>query len=393
MEDRNKYGAIFKMVLFTAMGLILFVFFVWRFDLVAGFLKETFKILRPVIIGGAIAFILNAYVNKVQKLWRKDKVPEKVAYILSVIIVYIVLLGLLTLLICFVVPQLAESVRFFFESFETYYKNFMALVTKYTANIDFLDIDEEEILATVYESVEGLKQYIPDILSKTYETATGIFGALTDVFIGFVFSVYILIGKKDFKRQTSRGARALLDDRKYSRASYLYSLTSKTLSSFISGQLTEAFILGTLCFIGMCIFRFEYALLISVIIGITNLIPIFGPILGTIPCAFILLLVNPQHAIWFVVYIIILQQIESQLIYPQVVGTSVGLKPFWTLFAIVVGGGLFGVIGMLFAVPAMSIIYTLVGEFIAARLKEKGIADDSSKEEKPKRKSRMIKKT
>ena len=143
-------------------------------------------------------------------------------------------------------------------------------------------------------------------------------------------------------------------------------LTVDTFSSFVNGQLTEAFILGVLCYIGMKVFRFDYAVLISVIIGITNMIPIVGPIAGTIPCALVLLLASPRQAVWFVLFVIVLQQLESNLIYPRVVGSSVGLPPLWVLLAVVLGGGLGGILGMILGIPVLSLVYT----YLQNRLKE-----------------------
>lgn len=371
MRDNNAPPSLFKTIIAAAAVIILMIFAVWRYDLIFAMLGKILSILRPVFIGGGLAFILNAYVNKVMKFWRKDKVSEKTAYRISVVVVYILFLGIMAALVCFVVPQLVSSAEFFFDSFETYYKNFTAWAEDILLRFDFISFDEEKILTAVSDKIMTFSENIPELLGKTLNVTTGIIGAVTDIFIGFIVSVYILIGKNDFKRQFSKAGKALLSSRHYKKASEMYHLVSTTFSHFISGQLTEAVILGVLCFIGMCVFGFDYALLISVIIGSTNLIPIFGPIIGTIPCAFILLLVDPKQAVWFVIFEIILQQLESQLIYPHVVGNSVGLKPFWTLFAILVGGGLFGIAGMIFAVPAMSVIYTLARDFINSKLKDK----------------------
>ncbi len=387
MQEQN-IKRIFKYALLFVLCVVLIIFAVWRYELIFDILGKVVKVIRPIIIGGAIAFILNAFVNKFIRIFKKSKLSPKHQRIISIIAVYLIFIGLIVAIVWFVFPQLGESLSFFVSSFETYYNNFVVMAENWAKNIDLSMISVTDVFSALSGKLSEFGENLPQLLEKTFNFTSNLVGGVTDIFIGLIFSLYIIFGKDTFKRQISLGAKAFLSEDGYKNAVEIYRLSSTTFASFISGQLTEALILGVLCFIGMCIFGFEYALLISVIIGITNLIPIFGPIIGTIPCAFILLLVNPIHALWFVVFIVVLQQIESQLIYPHVVGTSVGLKPFWTLFAILIGGGLFGVIGMLIAVPTMSIIYTLVGGYVTLKLRDKGIpVEKEEKEEKPKKKA------
>lgn len=387
MQEQN-IKRIFKYALLFVLCVVLIIFAVWRYELIFDILGKVVKVIRPIIIGGAIAFILNAFVNKFIRIFKKSKLSPKHQRIISIIAVYLIFIGLIVAIVWFVFPQLGESLSFFVSSFETYYNNFVVMAENWAKNIDLSMISVTDVFSALSGKLSEFGENLPQLLEKTFNFTSNLVGGVTDIFIGLIFSLYIIFGKDTFKRQISLGAKAFLSEDGYKNAVEIYRLSSTTFANFISGQLTEALILGVLCFIGMCIFGFEYALLISVIIGITNLIPIFGPIIGTIPCAFILLLVNPIHALWFVVFIVVLQQIESQLIYPHVVGTSVGLKPFWTLFAILIGGGLFGVIGMLIAVPTMSIIYTLVGGYVTLKLRDKGIpVEKEEKEEKPKKKA------
>ena len=193
---------------------------------------------------------------------------------------------------------------------------------------------------------------------------------IVDIFLSII-SIYFLTGKDKLILQSRKIIVALFKEKTSKKILNAISVTNDTFSNFVSGQLIDAFILGTLCFIGMNIFKFEYAFLISLLIGLTNIIPIVGPFLGTIPCAFILFLINPIKAFWFVVFIILLQQIDSNIIYPRVVGNKVGLPALWVLVAILIGGGLFGIIGMLVAVPTMSIIYDLTRKKVNETLETK----------------------
>lgn len=364
--DKKKFGAF----LLYATSLVLIIFLLWKIEIPIAFFKKLFEILRPVFIGGAIAFVLNRPLVKIQELflkipqWKKPSKKERTLYIPALITTYVLFFAIVVGIVWFIVPQLVESVTFFAESFDTYYANFMIFFNKQFGNVDFSFLDDFKVMDKLYEGINSIVDKLPTIISATFDVTANIIGTVVDIFIGLIFSVYILVSKKKLKRQTDKLFYAACSEKNYNKVRRLYVLCSNTFSSFINGQLTEACILGILCFIGMKIFDFDYAVLISVIIGLTNLIPIFGPIIGTIPCALILLLVNPIDAVWFVVYIIILQQLESNLIYPRVVGNSVGLAPLWTLTAIIVGGGLFGIWGMILGIPAMSVLYTLIGEAV-----------------------------
>lgn len=383
--DNKQFKTFLKYFVPTAAILILMVFLFWKNEYPRAFLTEFFNIVRPLILGGALAFVLNKPLNRIQsffmwldkKLRRKPPDPKKkkrTYYGVSVLTVYILFLALVVGIILFIVPQLVDSVRLFADSFETYYQNFNKLVDTLVSQYDLSWLERFNILDTLYEWVSGLTSSIPDILTATFGFTKNIIVGVADIFIGFIFSIYVLTGKTKLKAQTRKLFRALLSDKNYARVGEAYSLTSNTFSLFINGQLTDAFVLGFLCMIGMNILGFEYVTLISVIIGLTNLIPIFGPIIGTVPCALILLFVNPVHAVWFVVFIIVLQQIDSNLIYPRIVGNSVGLSPVWTLLAITLGGGLFGIMGMILAVPTMSLIYVLISRLVNKRLLKKKAA-------------------
>lgn len=381
--DKKKFGTF----LLYAVSLVLIVFLLWKIEIPIAFFKKLFGILRPILIGGALAFVLNRPMMKIQGLLLKIfpvKKPAKKAgkeatrYVPALIATYIMFFAIVIGIVWFIVPQLIESVTFFAESFDTYYANFMVFFNKHFGNVDFSFLNDMNLMGKIYEGINSIVDKLPSIISATFDVTANIIGTVVDIFIGLIFSVYILVSKKKLKRQTDKLFYAACKEKTYNKINKLYVLCSNTFSSFINGQLTEACILGILCFIGMKIFDFDYAVLISVIIGLTNLIPIFGPIIGTVPCALILLLVNPIDAVWFVVYIIVLQQLESNLIYPRVVGNSVGLAPIWTLTAITVGGGLFGIWGMILGIPAMSVFYTLIGEAVNKHVRIKNELNKAS---------------
>ncbi len=346
------HRATVKSIVITAFFIILIIFCFWKYDDVFLLLKTLFLAIRPVLIGIGLAFVINSFAIKVMKFWRTDKIPEKIAWIISSLIVYIAFIGIFATALYFVIPSLIESVRQFFSDFDLYYKRFSETLK---------DLPVLSFMENILPTPEKIREYIPKVFSVASDTLGQVARVIADFLIGFAVSFYFVLGKNSFKSGMKKVALAFLSEKAYKKASSLYSSFVKTFSGYISGQLTEALIMGILCFIGMAILGFPYPLLISSIIAFTNLIPVFGPVMGTIPSALILLFADPMSAIWFVVFIIILQQIESQLIYPRVVGTSVGLKPFWTLFAIIVGGNLFGIWGMILGIPLLSVI---VSEFL-----------------------------
>lgn len=384
--DNKQFKTFFKYFLICAVSAILIVFLLWENELPIAFLKKFVGILRPLIIGAALAFVLNKPMGKIQSLFKKifakrgvytKKGKERTYLGVSILTVYILFLLIITAIICFIVPQLSNSVNLFVNSFDSYYSNFMKFVETNFKDFNLVDtLTQYNVMDKIYSWLNTLTDKIPEILSATFTVTGNIIGGVVDIFVGFIFSVYVLAGKNKLKKQVKQLTAAIFPPKAYKKISGFYNLTSNTFSNFINGQLTEAVIIGILCFIGMQIFGFEYAMLISVIIGITNLIPIFGPIIGTIPSALIIMLVDPMSSLWFVIFAIVLQQIESNLIYPRVVGGSVGLAPVWTLAAVLIGGGLFGVLGMVLAVPTMSIIYITVGDLVRTRIQKKEKSDE-----------------
>ena len=229
---------------------------------------------------------------------------------------------------------------------------------------------EKELKTLMEQTINAMSVLFPQIFNVT----TNIIQGLANVFIGLIVSVYLLSSKEILCRQTRRIVYACLPKRWADDCVDIARLISQCFSNFISGQLLEACILGFLCFIGMSIFRFEYAFLISLLVGVSAIVPVVGAFIGTVPSAFLLFLVNPMQAVWFVVFIIVLQQIEGNLIYPKVVGESVGLPPLWVLMGIVVGGGLGGVLGMLLGVPIFTVMYKLLSGWAGKRLEKKNLS-------------------
>ena len=228
---------------------------------------------------------------------------------------------------------------------------------------------KSELTAFLDKSINALSAVFPQIFNMT----ASIIGIVANLFIAIIVSIYLLVGKDNLCRQVKQLTYAFLPKRWADECVDIARLSSQCFSNFVTGQLMEACILGLLCFVGMSIFRFEYAFLISMMVGVSAIIPVVGAFIGTVPGVLLLLFVEPMQAFWFVVFILVLQQIEGNLIYPKVVGESVGLPALWVLMGIVVGGGIGGVVGMLLGVPVFTILYKLTSQITRDRLTRKGI--------------------
>ena len=264
----------------------------------------------------------------------------------------------------FVIPQLMESVRLFANSFDGYYENFMRHMEK----LETRDTLMKYIGAAVDELIRSAENSIPVIAEKAYSITSSLIAGITGVLISAVVSVYLLTDKEKFILMAGKLMSAFMPEEKMYRYIRFTGLITGCFSRFICGQITEAAVLGVLCFIGMVIFGFNYPLLISAIIGITALVPVVGALVGTVPCALMLFMIKPSQAVWFIVFIIILQQAENSVIYPKVVGKSVGLPPLIILIAIIIGAGLGGAAGIMAGVPIASAIYIILREKVGENL-------------------------
>lgn len=359
--EKNK-KTIMELILFTV--IIIFIFInisdIWVF------IKYIITIFMPFIIGAMIAFVLNVLLNVVEtKLFRKlnkknPKFWKKLKRPISLTTTFIIIIAILTLVLGLVIPQLKNTVEIFTENFDSYQKQSIEVLGK-------IGIKNKEI-KEVNKELSNLKKEVntyfsenkQEIMQTTVGIASTVIGTITSLGIGIVFAIYVLLKKEDLSRQFKKLARAYLSDKKQKRLTEIGKLSNKTFGNFISGQFIEAIIIGVLCFIGMIILRIPYAATISVLVGFTALIPVFGAFFGTIIGAFLILMVDPTKALIFVIFILILQQLEGNLIYPKVVGTSVGLPGLWVLVAVTVGASMAGILGMLLSVPICSVIYSIV---------------------------------
>ncbi|MFR6290859.1 MAG: AI-2E family transporter [Peptococcaceae bacterium] len=356
------------------------VLVITKIDLLVGALGIVLRLLSPFFIGFAIAFVLNIPYEAIRRALGKyegNRVMKRLRKPLSIVGAYLLSFGIFGGVIAVVIPELAHSINMLIDNSETYQQNFqMAVAWLNQFNLPHLqDLDAAGILASVQQELTALTKQVVDALStvfpQLFRMTTNIVQGVANVGIGLIVSVYLLFSKETMCQQVKRMTYAFLPKRWADECVEISRLINQCFTNFVSGQLVEACILGTLCFIGMGLFHFEYAFLISLLIGVSAIVPIVGAFIGTVPAVFLLFLVEPMQAVWFIVFIVILQQIEGHLIYPKVVGESVGLPPLWVLMGIVVGGGLGGILGMLLGVPIFTVIYKLLSQTVQQRLERK----------------------
>lgn len=352
-------------------------------------LIDALATLMPFIVGACIAFVLSVPMKLFDRLLSKTNkrgqpyLAEKTRRPLTLVLAILLVFLLIAAFGIIVVPNLVDTVS----SLASAIMGFVPTAQRWLTDLEVWLQQYPEVHEIVAPYIPDLNKVASTIISLVQRYAgiaattvvsqvSSIFSSATDVIVSFVFAIYILLQKSSLSRQSRKFLYAYLPKSFCDKTLHVASLAHKTFFSYVTIQCTEALILGSLCFVGMMIFRFPYALVISVIMTFCALIPIYGAFISAFIGAFLVLLQNPVQALWFLIFILILQQIETNLIYPRVVSTSINLPPMWVLLAVTVGGGMFGIAGMVLAVPITSIAYTLLGNDTRVRLAERGIAQE-----------------
>lgn len=357
MENRHR-----KNLIIIITYIVVAILFIINFKQVLGFTGKVLGLFNSFFAGIAIAFILNNpcmatenFINKNTNI--KNKSLKRG---ISITVTYLVFIFIVILLILFVIPQLFHSVQGLIDNLGTYFNNLQLLINNITEFLDLDPIDLSDFMAFINSSIDKIMNSVSGIVSQIITITTNVISLVINIFISLIFSIYFLAGKEKLLGQGKKLVKTYLPNHIYKNLYYVYLIVIDIFNKYIIGQVTEALILGLLCFIGMIIFRFDYPLLISVIIGVLALVPVVGAYLGGLISFFLLLLISPIKAIWFLVFLVVLQQFEGNVIYPRVVGSSVGLPAIWVLLSIIVGGGLAGPLGILLGVPIASVFYTLI---------------------------------
>ena len=354
------------------------------------FFSSLLKTVSPFIVGACLAFVLSVPMHLFDRFLSKKRrngqpylnasARRPVSLILSILL----LLTLIALFIMIVLPQLVDtvsslagSIMGFVPVAQGWISEFRDWLNEYPEIAQFVAPHIPDVSEIASAIISFIQKYAGTLATSLVSNVSSLYGSAMDVVVSFVFAIYVLLQKTALSRQLKKVVYAFLPKKFCDHSVRVAKMTHRTFFSYVTIQCTEAMILGALCFAGMLIFRFPHALVISTIMLFCALIPIYGAIFSCVIGAFLVLIEAPLQALWFVVFILVLQQIETNLIYPRVVSTSINLPSMWVLLAVTVGGGLFGIVGMLTAVPITSIAYTLLAEATQFRLNERGIKIDS----------------
>ncbi len=333
------------------------------------------KMLAPFLLGGAIAFALNVPMRFLEnRLWsRLSRKESRYRRPVCLILAIAGVVGALTVVMVLVVPELFRTIMTLERSIPQFFANVQqaleGIFADYPEIETYISSIEIDWKSTLEQIVFFLGHGAGTVLSTTVSAAVGIVNGVATFCIGFVFALYILLQKENLARQAGRFLQAFLPEKGAAETIRVAKLVEKTFSSFLTGQCLEAMILGSMFFVTLTLLQMPYALLIGVLIAFTALIPIFGAFVGCAVGAFLILLVSPVQALVFIVVFQVLQQIEGNLIYPHVVGGSVGLPSIWVLVAVTLGGSMMGVLGMLIFIPLTSVLYALLRETVHNRLR------------------------
>lgn len=369
-ENGRLDKSIIQYIIRALLMMILFAWALMNLDAVMEFLRKVLSLFSPFLIGGGIAFLINVILNPLERCWNRvcKKAPAKMARPVCLTISAVLMVGILFAVAFMMIPSLRESIDELIQNIPVYvdeigrwWADTVHFAAKYSIVLPEYAIDSDML-------IEKITTFINDegsgIITVTWGAATSILSGLFDVFLAFVFALYLLAKKEVVAAHLKKLITTVFPQTRAKRLLSIASLTNQTFTNFVSGQLTEAVIIGVLCFFGMLILRIPYAGAVSAFVAVTALVPMFGAWLGGGLGTFLILLADPIKAVWFVLYLLILQQVEGNLIYPKVVGKSVGLPGLLVLVAVTIGGGAFGVWGMLFSVPVCAVLYNLYLEFM-----------------------------
>ena len=353
------------------------------------FFDKLMSVLSPVIYGLAFSYLLAPIVDFFGRYIERGFPAARASIVrgLSILLAWLCTIAMVYLMFSILVPELVESVKTLAANFESYYKTVYNWVTALVEN-ETLFSDEvlsDQVLSALNDYYDKLVKWITDTVIPQAQVAIvavtgGIWSViifLKNLLIGMMISVYLLARKEGFARQSKKLLYAILPELPYRRTLRAVAEADRIFSGFVRGKLLDSLIIGIICFICCSIFKFPYTPIISVFVGVTNIIPIFGPFLGAVPSAFLILLVNPRQCLYFILFIIALQQFDGNILGPKILGKSTGISSFWVIVAIVVGGGFGGVLGMFLGVPIFACINSLVHWFTDRTLAKKGVTDDA----------------
>lgn len=379
--DKDMTTKVLAAIIVAFFAIMIYFIFL-RFGDFASSLSWFFSIFKPFIWGLILAYFINFLIMFSEKRFLRKVKKPKTKRVWAMVISYIIFLVLIVLFLFMLIPQTLESLAILVGNLPTYIENLIdvgnALIDRYELSATVITWINE-FYVYIEDQIAGLmtNTNVAEFLKGTYNVTTRVAGTILNLFIAVVVSIYFLAKKETYQAQIKKTMTAYLGKERTTGAVSFLDMTNRTFSNFLVGKILDSAIIGVICFIVMSIFNFPFTLLISVIIGVTNIIPFFGPFLGAIPSFFIILIADPSMALWFLLFILILQQIDGNIIGPKILGFSIGMSALWILFAIIIGGKLFGFIGMIIGVPAFAILFVLFKRYTEQRLEKQGLSTDT----------------
>lgn len=394
--SRRKERRIASLAVLAACAVVAFYFIIQRWDEVATTINTLTSVITPFIVGFVMAFFMNPIMVPIEKVIRKPlnrlckttEKAKKAARLIATLLSLVIFLGIIALFFVIIVPSTIETLGYLSTHIEASAERALDWVDNatrgmFTAQIDLLRLgDVQQIVSEIYDNLKGYvnidNSSIMATITTIWSSVYGVGRTLAYIIVGIIVSVYVVQSKEVFKAQSKKLLYAFF---KIDNANLILEVGRKTKDifyGFIIGKIIDSLIIGVICYIVMLILQLPYPVLISVIIGLTNIIPVFGPYFGAIPSFILIFLTDPMKGLVFVIMILVLQQIDGNIIGPKILGESTGLSAFWVVVAIIVGGGLFGFVGMIIGVPVTAMIYYGVGRFSRYLLAKKGLPIESA---------------
>ncbi len=369
---------------------IIFYFALLRLTNISKVFQEVFGVLKPVIYGCVLAYLLNPIVKQADKYlvpilkikFKKNGQAEKVSRAVGILAAVVLLVVLIVTLCNLLIPELYSSIR---NLVITLPRQLDDLVSE-LSEVKLDDSTTSTLIKTaIKEGTDMLMDWLrTDLMAKANELMSnltvGVLNIVSEIFnavIGLIVSIYILFSKETFVRQSKKCVYAVLSARHANMVLHLTTKSNEIFGGFIIGKLIDSAIIGVLCFIGLNILKMPYVMLVSVIVGVTNIIPFFGPYIGAVPSTILIMLANPIQGVYFVIFILLLQQFDGNILGPKILGNSTGLSAFWVIVAILLGGGLFGFVGMVMGVPTFAVLYYIVQMLVNSHLERKNLPTGS----------------
>ena len=357
---------------------VLLVLALYNFKNIVKGVKDFFVVLEPVTWGVVIAFLTNPIMEKTSKLLGKlykseEQRVKRAGFIkiVSVIVTEMLFLGIVTGLVAIVVPELIKSVMEIFDNAGSIVESIQKWINKLFRNYPSIEQAASKWLSKFNTDIGTIYDNVKPMLENILTGAWGVVTVVKNFILGFIVSVYMMCSKDKLLAQIKKMIIAITRKRTCEKIMSVCSQANTVFSGFITGKIVDSIIIGLICFIGLTIMGVPYATMISVLIGVTNIIPFFGPLIGAIPSALLILLIAPNKCIIFVVFVVVLQQFDGNILGPKILGDSTGLPGFWVLISLLVFGGLFGFVGMVLAVPTSALVYSFIRSAVEERLRRK----------------------